>query len=160
MSFFAKSMEEISLRIYFNQLHVLTLGQRVRNTVARSRHMACYRHREGRQTSSCASRTLRDGAWQASAGQAGPEGDRCHAAMRKSEAGRERSTRCRTGLVMLGLHPDTPVMGPFGVCIFSEISVIPTRELPAPKVTYFKGSLQVKLGAEISDHRGAKTSNW
>ena len=53
-----KFFQKSALRLHFNQLHVLTLGQRVRNSTAGSRHITCYRHWEGRQASLCASRTL------------------------------------------------------------------------------------------------------
>ncbi|KAI0247504.1 Piwi-domain-containing protein [Lactifluus subvellereus] len=68
------------------------------------------------------------------------------------------------GLSCLGYTPGTPVLEAFGVRVSSEMSVIPARELPAPKVTYSKGSLQVKNGSwnlrDVKFHRGAKASNW
>lgn len=68
------------------------------------------------------------------------------------------------GLSRLGYTPTTPVLDAFGVKVSGEMSVIPARELPAPKVTYGKSSLQVKGGSwnlrEIKFHRGAKAPNW
>ena len=68
------------------------------------------------------------------------------------------------GLSCLGYAPGTPVLEAFGVRVSSEMSVIPARELPPPKVTYSKGSVQVKNGSwnlrNVKFHRGAKASNW
>ena len=68
------------------------------------------------------------------------------------------------GLSRLGYTPTTPVLDAFGVRVSGEMSVIPARELPAPKVTYGRGSLQVKGGSwnlrDVKFHRGAKAPNW
>jgi hypothetical protein len=50
---------------------------------------------------------------------------------------------------MLGLYPWHTCAGGLQVGVSSEMSVVTARELPTPKVTYFKGSLQVKMGAGI-----------
>jgi eukaryotic translation initiation factor 2C len=68
------------------------------------------------------------------------------------------------GLSRLGYTPTTPVLDAFGVHVSGEMSVIPARELPAPKVTYGKSSLQVEGGSwnlrNVKFHRGSKAPNW
>ncbi|KAI0291922.1 Piwi domain-containing protein [Multifurca ochricompacta] len=72
--------------------------------------------------------------------------------------------RHATWVVTLGLYSPTPVLDAFGVRMSGEMSIIPARELPAPKVTYAKGSPQVQNGSwnlrDVKFHRGAKALNW
>ncbi|KAH9017046.1 Piwi-domain-containing protein [Lactarius hengduanensis] len=68
------------------------------------------------------------------------------------------------GLPRLGYTPTTPVLDAFGVHVSGEMSVIPARELPPPKVTYAKGSPRVEGGSwnlrDVKFHRGSKAPNW
>ncbi|KAH9987922.1 Piwi-domain-containing protein [Russula compacta] len=70
------------------------------------------------------------------------------------------------GLSHLGYAPSVPLLDAFGVKVSGEMSVIPARELPAPRVTYAKGSQQVQVQnggwnlRNVKFHRGAKVSNW
>jgi eukaryotic translation initiation factor 2C len=67
------------------------------------------------------------------------------------------------GLPHLGYAPATPVLKAFGVRVSSEMSAIPARQLPAPKVTYSDVVPQVKDGSwNLSGrfHRSGKASNW
>ncbi|KAF8269712.1 Piwi domain-containing protein [Lactarius quietus] len=68
------------------------------------------------------------------------------------------------GLSRLGYTSSTPVLDAFGVRVSGEMSVIPARELPPPKVTYAKGPLSVHGGSwnlrDVKFHRGAKAKNW
>jgi hypothetical protein len=68
------------------------------------------------------------------------------------------------GLSRLGYTPTTHVLDAFGVQVSGEMSVIPARELPPPKVTYAKGPLQVEGGSwnlrNVKFHRGSKAPNW
>jgi eukaryotic translation initiation factor 2C len=68
------------------------------------------------------------------------------------------------GLSRLGYTPATPVLEAFGVHVSGEMAGVPARELPAPRVTYSKGSLKVEHGSwnlrNVKFHRGAKALNW
>lgn len=68
------------------------------------------------------------------------------------------------GLSRLGYTPTTPVLDAFGVHVSGEMSIIPARELAAPKVTYAKGSPQVEGGSwnlrNVKFYRGSKAPNW
>lgn len=70
------------------------------------------------------------------------------------------------GLSHLGYAPSVPLLDAFGVKVSGEMSVIPARELPAPRVTYAKGSQQVQVQnggwnlRNVKFHRGAKVSDW
>lgn len=68
------------------------------------------------------------------------------------------------GLPRLGYTPTTPVLDAFGVHVSGEMSVMPARELPPPKVTYANGSLRVQNGSwnlrNVRFHRGSKAPNW
>jgi eukaryotic translation initiation factor 2C len=69
------------------------------------------------------------------------------------------------GLQRLGYAPTTtPVLDAFGVRVSGEMTVIPARELPPPKVTYAKGSPRVQDGSwnvrDVKFHRGSKAPNW
>ncbi|KAI9453205.1 Piwi-domain-containing protein [Lactarius psammicola] len=68
------------------------------------------------------------------------------------------------GLSRLGYTPTTPVLDSFGVHVSGEMSVIPARELPPPRVTYAKGSPRVQDGSwnlrDVKFHRGSKAPNW
>ncbi|KAH8986358.1 Piwi-domain-containing protein [Lactarius akahatsu] len=68
------------------------------------------------------------------------------------------------GLPRLGYTPTTPVLDAFGVHVSGEMSVIPARELPPPKVTYATGSPRVEGGSwnlrDVKFHRGSKAPNW
>ena len=69
------------------------------------------------------------------------------------------------GLQKLGYAPTTtPVLDAFGVRVSGEMSVIPARELPPPKMTYAKGAPRVQDGSwnvrDVKFHRGSKAPNW
>jgi len=69
-----------------------------------------------------------------------------------------------TGLPRMGINPATSVLGNFGIRISTQMTVIPGRELPPPKVTYSKGFAKVANGSwnimDIKFHHGAKMGNW
>lgn len=68
------------------------------------------------------------------------------------------------GLPTLGLNPSASPIGGFGISIDPEMTVIPYRELPAPRLSYRVGKPNVLNGSwnimEVKFHRGAVVSNW
>lgn len=68
------------------------------------------------------------------------------------------------GLSRLGYSSTNPVLDSFGVHVSGEMSVVPARELPPPKVTYAKGSPRVQDGSwnlrDVRFHRGSEAPKW
>ena len=70
------------------------------------------------------------------------------------------------GLPILGLTPQSPsaTVNGFDVSISTEMTVVPARELPAPRLTYKVGSANVRDGSwnilDVKFHRGGTVSTW
>jgi eukaryotic translation initiation factor 2C len=68
------------------------------------------------------------------------------------------------GLSRLGYTSTNPVLDSFGVHVSGEMSVVPARVLPPPRVTYAKGSPRVQDGSwnlrDVRFHRGYKAPKW
>jgi hypothetical protein len=68
------------------------------------------------------------------------------------------------GFPALGLSPlETPAVG-FGISVDTDMAVIPGRELNPPRLTYSKGTANVRNGSwnilDVKFHRGATVDNW
>jgi len=68
------------------------------------------------------------------------------------------------GSSRFGSVPATPLLHAFGVNVSSQMSAVPARELPAPKVTYASSSAVVQNGwwglQDVQFHCSGKVSNW
>lgn len=68
------------------------------------------------------------------------------------------------GFPLLGLAPlEAPITG-FGIAIDTNMSNIPGRELPPPRLTYKAGQARVQNGSwnilDVKFHRGANIASW
>ncbi|KIP07875.1 hypothetical protein PHLGIDRAFT_29841 [Phlebiopsis gigantea 11061_1 CR5-6] len=68
------------------------------------------------------------------------------------------------GFTRLGLRGDNALLNNFGVSVDPEMTVVPARQLPPPKVTYKSGPLRVAGGSwnilGVKFHEGGNMSNW
>lgn len=68
------------------------------------------------------------------------------------------------GFAQLGLQGNNELLGNFGVSVSNEMITTPSRELPAPKVTYRSGQPSVRDGAwnilGVKFHEGGNMTNW
>jgi eukaryotic translation initiation factor 2C len=69
-----------------------------------------------------------------------------------------------TGLPMLGLAPAVPPIDGFGMEINPNMTDVPARELPSPRLTYKVGQAKVQNGSwnilDVKFHRGVRISSW
>ena len=86
------------------------------------------------------------------------------AAMLRSTNGAPGQRLSEWGSSRFGSVPATPLLHAFGVNVSSQMSAVPARELPAPKVTYASSSAVVQNGwwglQDVQFHCSGKVSNW
>ncbi|KAK7032399.1 hypothetical protein VNI00_013147 [Paramarasmius palmivorus] len=68
------------------------------------------------------------------------------------------------GFTKLGITPPADVLGAFGISISNEMTVVPGRELPPPRLLYGRKQVMARDGAwnivDVKFSRGAQIKSW